>query len=205
MFTFTLKGQTYNSEMSGNQVAGYLAQHLSNNSFVASLLSARKQWGKWTQSQGEWAHKLALDHKAATEKAATAQPANTNLSGLEFPQLIAFLSRPTKLKRIRLTFTHADGEVSIKKASTDEKGFWIAKNGQLVGQLRRDGKLNDRGITPDIACLLDEMESNPQAVAAEHGRKTGCCCFCGLPLTDERSTQAGYGPICAGHYNLPWG
>lgn len=201
MFTFTLKGQTYNSELTGNQVAEYLETHLTANTFVASLLAARKQWGKWSQKQGEWAHKLCLDHKAANAQKAD----QTNLSGIEFPQLIAFLSRPTKLKRIKLTFVHGDGEVSIKKASTDEKGFWIAKNGKLVGQLRRDGKLSDRGITPDIACLLDEMEVNPQAVAAGHGKKTGCCCFCGLDLTDDRSVSAGYGPICAGHYNLPWG
>ncbi len=29
--------------------------------------------------------------------------------------------------------------------------------------------------------------------------------LCGLDLTDERSTSAGYGPICAGKYGLPWG
>ena len=42
-----------------------------------------------------------------------------------------------------------------------------------------------------------------RAVAAGH--ETGNCCFCGRELTDERSVSAGYGPICAGHYGLPWG
>lgn len=34
---------------------------------------------------------------------------------------------------------------------------------------------------------------------------TGHCCFCSLPLTDERSTAVGYGKVCADHFGLSWG
>jgi len=34
---------------------------------------------------------------------------------------------------------------------------------------------------------------------------TGNCCFCRRELTDKRSTEVGYGPICADHFSLPWG
>lgn len=34
---------------------------------------------------------------------------------------------------------------------------------------------------------------------------THACIFCGLDLTDDRSTDAGYGPVCAEKNGLPWG
>lgn len=203
MFTFTLQGKTYNSELSGNTVAEYLRNNFTSD-FVRSMLSARERFGRWTERQAMWCHKLVIDMMESNQSK-QAESITTNMSGISFPQLLSFLSRPVKLKRIKLTFQHNDGEVGIKKASTDEKGFWITKDGKLVGQLKRDGQLVDKGISPDVACLLDELEANPESVAAEHGKKTGCCCFCSLPLTDERSTKAGYGPICAGHYGLKWG
>src|SRR5262245_14469160 len=33
----------------------------------------------------------------------------------------------------------------------------------------------------------------------------GNCMFCDLPLSDERSTAAGYGRTCARNWGLPWG
>ncbi len=41
--------------------------------------------------------------------------------------------------------------------------------------------------------------------AAKWGHRHGRCVFCSLPLTDARSVDVGYGPICAGHHGLPWG
>lgn len=42
-------------------------------------------------------------------------------------------------------------------------------------------------------------------VASEYGHATGVCMFCARDLTDERSIEVGYGPVCAGHHDLPWG
>jgi hypothetical protein len=52
---------------------------------------------------------------------------------------------------------------------------------------------------------LRRLASDPAAVAAEHGHATGRCCFCGRELTDPKSVQVGYGPICADRHALPWG
>lgn len=41
--------------------------------------------------------------------------------------------------------------------------------------------------------------------ASNHGHTYGQCVFCFLELTDERSVDVGYGQICAGKHNLPWG
>ena len=40
---------------------------------------------------------------------------------------------------------------------------------------------------------------------AVQGQEYNHCCFCGLELTNTSSVYHGYGPICAGHYGLPWG
>jgi len=56
-----------------------------------------------------------------------------------------------------------------------------------------------------IGSRLVEFAANPAKVAAEYGKLHGRCCFCRLPLSDERSTAMGYGATCAKNYGLPWG
>jgi hypothetical protein len=56
-----------------------------------------------------------------------------------------------------------------------------------------------------LAALEADGKGGLAAMAKQYGDATHNCCFCGLDLTDERSTSAGYGPICAGKYGLPWG
>lgn len=57
----------------------------------------------------------------------------------------------------------------------------------------------------DVLATLKRFAENPAEVATEYGRLTGSCCFCRKDLTDERSTEVGYGPVCADHFGLPWG
>ena len=59
----------------------------------------------------------------------------------------------------------------------------------------------------DLLAALESSDGKAAlaAMAKKYGDATHNCCFCGLDLTDERSTSAGYGPICAGKYHLPWG
>jgi hypothetical protein len=55
-----------------------------------------------------------------------------------------------------------------------------------------------------VVAVLTKLAANPAEVAREHGRLTGFCIFCETKLSDPRSTANGYGPICAGHFGLPW-
>lgn len=41
--------------------------------------------------------------------------------------------------------------------------------------------------------------------AAAFGHATGCCVYCARDLTDDRSVEVGYGPVCAAKHDLPWG
>lgn len=73
------------------------------------------------------------------------------------------------------------------------------------GRIHTDGRYEQREVNEAVAARLAAFATNPAAVAAEHGRLTGRCCFCNRHLEDERSTAVGYGPVCADHFGLPWG
>ena len=215
MFTFTLNGKQYNSPLTGNQVAEYLKANLSSG-FVSSLLEFRERNGRWSERQGMWAHKLTLDHMEANKPQPVAQPTAETIAPEQptykadevkifLPTVLEFLNRPTKLKRIKLTFKHNDGEVTIKKGANGRAVFWVAKNGVLKGRIEATGEYKVKEADASVSATLDGLEENPQAFTAENGKESGQCCFCSLPLTDERSVKVGYGKICAGHYGLPWG
>jgi len=70
-----------------------------------------------------------------------------------------------------------------------------------VVDLRRHG----HKVKSEFMKLLGDFSQKPIEMAILHGKLTGNCCFCSLPLTDERSLQCGYGDTCARHYKLPWG
>ena len=81
---------------------------------------------------------------------------------------------------------------------------------EWYGRVTRDGQFEpsrkfDQATQTAVAAALKAMATDPAKAAAEYGHLTGVCCFCNTALTDERSTQIGYGPVCAKHYGLPWG
>lgn len=74
------------------------------------------------------------------------------------------------------------------------------------GRIHSDGRWEPSRMAPSsLAATLADLAADPAAAAAAYGRMTGYCCFCERELTDARSVAVGYGPICAGHYGLPWG
>lgn len=58
---------------------------------------------------------------------------------------------------------------------------------------------------PGMIARLSEATKMTGELAAAFGALYGICCACGRDLTDERSIEAGYGPICAEHNGWPWG
>lgn len=78
------------------------------------------------------------------------------------------------------------------------------------GRVSPDGKWSPSGRVPapmqaSVTTLLQALAADPAGTAAKYGRMTGQCCFCSIPLKDERSVNVGYGKTCASNYNLPWG
>lgn len=78
------------------------------------------------------------------------------------------------------------------------------------GRIFLDGKFQASKKIPEpvIEQLINELQAfnhNPEKMARAYGRRTGRCCFCNLPLTNEKSIEVGYGPVCARNYRLYYG
>ena len=86
---------------------------------------------------------------------------------------------------------------------TDGKPFGENK---WFGRVLRSGVLEaGKDLTPEVEALLAAFNADPAKVARTHGLLTGNCCFCRKELTTGESLTAGYGPICADKFGLPWG
>jgi hypothetical protein len=90
------------------------------------------------------------------------------------------------------------GSVNVLNYNTKEWYGRILHDGKFVPGYRTE-------MTDSVAETMVKLADDPIKAASEYGRLTGRCCFCNLPLTDDRSTFVGYGPICAKHFGLPWG
>lgn len=149
---------------------------------------------------------------------ANALPAATiQIKGLEVvPRMLKHaaehLRYPSILVRVdnrdlRLTIAGArarvPGSINVVEHPEFEDEIW---HGRIYddGRFETSSRTNESQRTA-ILLALRHLAKNPQQAAADYGHLTGHCCFCGRSLDDERSTRVGYGPICAEHYNLPWG
>lgn len=92
------------------------------------------------------------------------------------------------------------GALNLSAASGDS---WF-------GRLHRDGSVQwSKYATAEqrtsILEILQRLASDPAGYASAVGKLMGSCCFCKKDLTTSESLLAGYGPVCAKKYNLPWG
>ena len=135
---------------------------------------------------------------------------------LDFAAMIAlFTTAAEHLKYPKVRLQTADGqEVCLGRAGNRSKnpGAINVTDGKPYGENKWFGRIDKNGhlsasrqCDDDVTDLLQRFSTDPAGVAADYGKLTGNCCFCRRQLTDERSTDVGYGPVCAGHFNLPWG
>lgn len=114
--------------------------------------------------------------------------------------------------KIRLQ-TPTGQPVALARAGSSSryKGQIMVTDGERFGSNKYFGRVDQNGTfhpsepQPEICTLLEGLGADPAKVAAGYGKLTGNCCFCLRRLDDARSVSVGYGPICAGHYGLPWG
>ncbi len=127
-----------------------------------------------------------------------------------YPGLTASLSRLIQISgsdhfRIRLVTTKKAEVVLLWNARS--RAVTVSDGGTTkYGTLNLDdGTYHAIGGLEWLNELLEEADVSLVAAARRHGQETEYCSFCGLHLSDPQSLEAGYGPICAVHYGLPWG
>jgi uncharacterized protein DUF6011 len=182
VITVTLRDGRTKTATLGEQVGSYRGTFL-----YATVASAKPE----AKQVGDLSGVLALFAKAKTH--------------LKYPAVV--LSVPAVNVTLRLSVAgpraKVPGSITVLDAVKGVDGRdWFGRI-TVDGTFQPAAKLNGR--TDAIVARLKEFACDPAKVAAEHGRLTGACCFCNIPLKDERSTAVGYGETCASHYGLPWG
>ena len=176
--------------------------------FALSLLTqARKR--NLSDKQLHWVAELT----ARASRPAPPEPAKiSDLSGvmdlfhkagqkLKHPAVI--ISSPeTGTVRLSVAGTRAKVPGSINVTDTGKY-----PDAQWYGRITQDGTYQpSRGANAEaVTSLLRRFAADPATVAAEHGKMTGGCCFCGKQLTDNRSIAVGYGKVCSAKWGVEYG
>lgn len=163
-----------------------------------------------SDKQWHWVRKLA-ERATGTEQ----KPEPVEIGSLA--RIAALFAKAKQhLKRPAIVL-YADGIGELKLAEAGERArvpgsvnvSTNAAYGEATwfGRITMDGAFqpSPRVTQPEgLTEVLKAFAADPAKVAAEHGKLTGSCCFCGRKLTDDRSTAVGYGKKCAQNYGLPW-
>ena len=195
-----------------------------SQTFAQSLLSQFARKGSLSDKQVYWVKKLVADNPpvfwggipaAAPQVVAdppaqpVLDPVSLNVKGIRalFDKASAKLKRPAIVLKadqtlIRLYVAGSQSKIpgSVVVTSKHSKRY--------IGRIDLSGNYLPSPAYPQSAAILDTLKAlsdDPAGTAAAHGAATGACCFCNTALTDPKSVGVGYGPICAGHYGLPWG
>lgn len=169
-----------------------------------------------SRNQTAWLFRMAqesLDKQG--QKAQQAQPQKPNQAKKVVGICDFIADRHGKGNGAFIEFATEFGNLTIKSASKTNPNnanvCWVSDGG-TYGNSKLYGKLDmasktflGRNCPTWVEEILDQLNANPQEFCATYGKKTGQCCFCALPLTDEVSVEFGWGPVCADNYGLPHG
>lgn len=121
-----------------------------------------------------------------------------------------------KYPKITLELPEHTFQLSMAGGKSRFPGWVNITDGKPYGENTWYGRVSPQGewVIPDgtdqkiqvtLLALLHAFSIDAAAAAASYGSMTGNCCFCKKTLTVDKSTDVGYGPVCAKNFNLPWG
>jgi hypothetical protein len=168
-------------------------------------------------NQLAWAHRVAVQvadrlrrgrAEAADREGAARTPEYEPI--LELRTIVNMIARAGEsgLKEPRITLPMADDVVLRFGRSRGAERIWVdhgPREGRktLLGMIDPEGTLTPVAAIPDeVLGLLLEFNDDPVAVSRRLGHVSGRCCYCGLSLTDYRSTAVGFGPVCSRNWGL---
>ena len=211
----TKKGIVVETPYEDSEAMGRLLQATNRGGALERSRFAQDLAGKTRLSadQWTWVHKLVLD----SERPADPVAPSAKLDGIDglfaiFDEAKSHLKWP----KLRFQLPELDVDlVTIKVAGAASKydgqimvtsGSWNDGTNKFYGRIARDGDFTKgKDCTDDVVAFLLRLIADPVGICADAGKKNGHCCFCYTQLSDDRSLDKGYGPICAKHWGLPWG
>lgn len=192
-FTVTARGETitFESTLSDAKVLETLR---GMRSVFAQGLA--RQWGKLSDPQYAWAHKLAVD-------------ANT-------PAAVVDNTKPSQFEALFATFERAKSKGAkrlslrlqgiIIKPNRDLSALWVTSQtetemGNYGMKPKYLGKVTPAGCDSRLSDTVKETimaaASDPLTAVIRYGKVSGRCSCCGVKLDNPKSIEAGIGPICA--------
>jgi len=183
--------------------AGLSTLDTRDHAFATSLLQSYDGPRGASPAQAKWLVILAGRTQRPAPRAAT-------LAGAGFATLIALFAKASQtLKRPRIDVQVEGRALTLSLAPSHGKNpgyVYVRDGGEYAGKVSPGGVWSaSYEAHPDVSKGVALFAQDPAKAAQAHGKLTGNCCFCRLPLTDARSTAAGYGQKCAANYGLAWG
>lgn len=177
--------------------------------FARSLLEQFERKQYLSEKQWPWIEKLADLSINPAPAAKTEEVGDftgvvdlleTGHGNLKYPKIrLALADQSPVVLGIAGNGSKFPGTINVTDGKPFGENIWY-------GRVNTDGTYTtSRETTDEVIELLKALAEDPAEVAAAYGRLTGNCCFCHRPLVDDRSTETGYGPVCARNYDLPWG
>lgn len=179
--------------------------------FAKSLVNGWEKYHRLSDKQLYWVEKLII----RVERLNDPETAAIEVGAFD-GVLKLFKTAAEHLKYPKITLQTTDAQVvqlSVAGKSAKAPGTVNVTDGKpfgvnlWYGRVHPDGKW-ERGhkVTDEqakeVQSLLTELSADPAGTAGKYGKLVGRCCFCNSNLTDEHSTGAGFGPVCAKNYGL---
>lgn len=191
---------------------------------ICDIVGKSTHYARLTENQTKFVRSLLreiADRQPYTETqqldaaVAPVQPAKVTDDMTPVMKMFEYAHTHGKLVRPKVRLQLADGSpVVLALAGKNSKyaGQIMVTDGGKYGESKWFGVIGTTGewkpgrseAGAAVLVLLKEFAVNPVEVAVKYGRLTGYCCFCGAALTDERSTEVGYGEKCSKNWGLPY-
>lgn len=188
-----------------------LVRHLpeKDREFAKSLVKQFKTRSGLSDKQWYWVDKLI-----ASATGTEVQPQKTEVG--DFSKVIGLFKlaqKHLKYPKINLLVGVQPIALSVAGSASKAPGTVNVTDGRPYGQNVWFGRVTPEGTWVQgqnaeaeelkaVEQFLKKFGQDPAGTAKEYGKLTGRCCFCNSKLTDEKSTAAGFGPVCADHYGL---
>ena len=187
-----------------------------DHKFASDLIAGKygfEKRGYLSQGQMDWVGVLT-DRALGLEVVPTTTEVG-NLEGL----VELFEAALENAKRPKIVLTSAGQKIKLTVAGPKSKyhGCIMITDGGPYGDNKWFGTVNpvdgtwlpSKSTTEDqitiIKRVLEAFANNPHKAAMTYGKAMHNCCFCSKQLDTKESQFAGYGPVCADKWGLPWG
>ncbi len=180
--------------------------------FAQSMIDQFTRKGTLSDKQWPWVESL-LDRAMGSGEPQRQPEATVEGQFGVLTEMFITARKHLKFPKIRFQVEGSRIQFSLAGPKSKYAGSIMVTDGGSYGSNEWYGAIDQeghwrqpvKGVPANIEKLVRTFVSDPARYASEWGRLAGHCIFCSRLLTDEKSTDVGFGKTCARNYNLPWG